>query len=189
MVKMDEDRITKTQCNFCGSRLKKIAEIHSKANNEIIGYSLICCNCGHVDNFALDTSAIPIYTIGMRDNIKMFDLRCGIPIDSKIKCEMECNMERPCIGCKKPAPKKMEQQGEVIKAPIPSPMPDMPEFNNGVIPQPRIIKKVDNEPKLPDARFNTGIPPVEATVSATITAKPKNTMKSISFGGSETKYQ
>jgi hypothetical protein len=179
---MDEDRIIKTQCSFCGSRLKKIAEIRSKVDNDMIGYSLICCNCGHVDNFALDTSAIPIYTIGMRDNIKVFDLRCAIPIESKIKCDMRCDMERPCTGCKKPMPK-----------PEP-PKPSIPEKIVGErpdVPAPRVVQTISND--IPFPPREVPMPSVkkqpEPEVSATITAKPKNTMRPISFNGSETKYQ
>jgi hypothetical protein len=178
MVKMGEDRIIKTQCIFCGSRLKKIAEIHSKVNNEIMGYSLICCNCGHVDNFALDDSAIPVYTIGMRDNIKLFDLRCGIPIDSKITCDMECNMERPCLMHK-----------ERHNAPKPAPRKEVIAEDTGYkVPAPRIVQTISQYPD-EEIKVAPVKPADEVGGSAMITAKPKNIMRPISFNSPTTKYQ
>lgn len=101
---MSVDRIEKWQCIFCGSRSKKIGEILSGKN--VIGRSLICCNCGHVENFAVDVNAIPIYMGVQSRGISGVNITCGISTTSKLKC----NIETCDIGLKEQCSCKEERQ-------------------------------------------------------------------------------
>ena len=49
---MNEDRINRWKCLFCGSKHKKVIDHIRKSDGAHIGVTLHCCNCGHIDNFA-----------------------------------------------------------------------------------------------------------------------------------------
>lgn len=48
---MNEDRINRWKCLFCGSKHKKVIKHIRSTDGAHIGSSLFCCNCGHIDNF------------------------------------------------------------------------------------------------------------------------------------------
>lgn len=86
MVEMNDDRINSLQCDFCGSRQKKKISFIG-INGKRIGYSILCCNCGHIDSFAHTASGLAALTIG--DNHKVSDTKivCGM----KLKDVEFCN--------------------------------------------------------------------------------------------------
>lgn len=76
-VKMDMDRIRRWKCLFCGSTEKRKLDT-VRQDGKVIGHSLMCCNCGHIDNFALDSSAIPMFICGKSNNVKEIKISCTL---------------------------------------------------------------------------------------------------------------
>lgn len=93
MVDMTEDRINRWKCLFCGSKLKKNIECLN-GNGNIIGYSLHCCNCGSLNNFALDGNAIDSM-IGYGNKIARRTIKCAVSIDDIGNCKYEDCPFRP----------------------------------------------------------------------------------------------
>lgn len=76
-----KERITRYKCNFCGERRKKLVELSDK-QDAIIGYSSVCCNCGHIEHFALTYESIPVYAAGLKEGrIKNVNITCGTDIN------------------------------------------------------------------------------------------------------------
>lgn len=89
-VDMNMDRIRRWKCAFCGSKLKRKLDAVTGSGKQI-GYSLMCCNCGHIDHFALSSSAIPMYVCGERGEVNKIDITCPLSEDdlkfcNKTKC-------------------------------------------------------------------------------------------------------
>ena len=84
-MKMDTDRIEKWKCLICGSRRKKISAALKDGTE--VGFSMVCCECGHVDNFVTDNTAIPAFTIGLSSGrISDIEIRCGSSAYDKDSC-------------------------------------------------------------------------------------------------------
>lgn len=84
---MNMDRIRRLKCQFCGSKLKRKLDAVT-GNDKVVGYSLMCCNCGHIDNFALSSSVIPMYLCGQRGEVEKINIKCpffedGYSVDKK----------------------------------------------------------------------------------------------------------
>jgi hypothetical protein len=98
-IEMNEDQIVKWKCAACGSRLKKVVDIFN-ANKKKIGYSIFCCECGHIENFA--------WTIGLAKTMSGLDtnvvdtctIRCGMNEETLKHCRDHC-----CDYRLKPKPK------------------------------------------------------------------------------------
>ena len=105
---MDEDRISRWKCIFCGSRQKKIIEHFSTANKKI-GYTLHCCNCGHIDNFALTAAAIDLMTRANTGKLGTSCTDCGLLERDLYTC--------PATTCK--YRKKFEKTEELVITPTP----------------------------------------------------------------------
>lgn len=99
-----KERITRYKCTFCGDRRKKLVKL-TDAQNIIIGYSAICCNCGHVEHFALTYESIPIYAAGLKEGrVKNVSIACGTNIDDVTRyCEAKNCPCRPQIPPEKPS--------------------------------------------------------------------------------------
>ena len=89
MVEMNMDRINRWKCLLCGSKLKKIIDLKD-SKDMVIGYSLHCCNCGHLDNFALNMKAIDTMT-GYEGKANDRVISCGVSIHNIDACAFkEC---------------------------------------------------------------------------------------------------
>lgn len=87
---MDNDRIRRWKCLFCGSTNKRKLDTVT-TTDKVNGYSLMCCNCGHLDNFALDSSAIPMFVCGQNNNVKEIKVSCALSDDDTKFCKnMKC---------------------------------------------------------------------------------------------------
>lgn len=94
-VKMDEDRIKRWKCLFCGSTSKRKADA-IRTDGEIIGYSIMCCNCGHLDNFATQPSkALPMFICGVKNDVKEIKITCALDDDSVEFCKNKKCIYRP----------------------------------------------------------------------------------------------
>lgn len=105
-VEMNMDRIRRWKCSFCGSKEKRKIDAITGDNN-IIGYSLSCCNCGHIDNFAISPSAIPMYVCGQKGNVKEIRITCALSDDDIDFCK---NTKCP----HRPIKEKMQQKSPQI---------------------------------------------------------------------------
>ena len=86
---MNMDRINRWKCLLCGSKLKKIIDLKD-AKDMVIGYSLHCCNCGHLDNVALNMKAIDTMT-GYEGKANDRVISCGVSIHNIDACAFkEC---------------------------------------------------------------------------------------------------
>lgn len=93
-VEMNMDRIRKWKCVFCGSKEKRKLDTVTK-DGKINGYSLMCCNCGHIDSFALDSSAIPMFVCGQSANVKEIKVSCALSNDEIQFCKNSNCVYRP----------------------------------------------------------------------------------------------
>lgn len=85
-MKMDAERIAKWKCLICGSKKKKVSTASKNGNK--VGFSMICCECGHVDSFATDAGAIPAFTIGLSSGkISDVEISCGCTEYDRKTCE------------------------------------------------------------------------------------------------------
>lgn len=75
MVKMNKHRIQNWKCLQCGSRMKRRIDVIGSSGS-LIGYSLLCCNCGHLDNFALNTAAIEMFVCGNEAKAEKMHIYC-----------------------------------------------------------------------------------------------------------------
>lgn len=85
-VDMNMDRIRRWKCVFCGSKLKRKLDAVVSGSGRLIGYSLMCCNCGHIDHFALSPSAIPMYICGERGEVDKINIFCPLTDDELKFC-------------------------------------------------------------------------------------------------------
>ena len=83
---MNIDRIRRWKCLFCGSRQKRKIEIKDRYGKRA-GYSLLCCNCGHIDNFALSPTGISVYVCGKESLINNVDIKCPFDLDDISFCK------------------------------------------------------------------------------------------------------
>lgn len=86
MVEMNRDRINSLQCDFCGSRQKKIIDVFG-IKGKRIGYAILCCNCGHVDSFAHTNSGLAALVVGDATKVSETKISCGM----KLKDVEFCN--------------------------------------------------------------------------------------------------
>lgn len=73
---MNQDRINRWKCQFCGSKHKKVIEHIRKKDDAHVGCTIHCCNCGHLDTFA--------WTVNFA---------------KQITCETEPMTTDPCVHC------------------------------------------------------------------------------------------
>lgn len=92
-MNMTTDRINRWKCIFCGSKLKKIIECSNMSGNNI-GYSLHCCNCGSLNNFAFDGNAIDSM-IGYSNKIAKRTIKCAVCMEDISNCKYEDCPFRP----------------------------------------------------------------------------------------------
>ena len=85
MVKMDNDRIRRWKCLICGSKQKRRIDIKGNTG-KLISYSLLCCNCGHLDTFALNTSAIDVVLCGNESKVGSVDMYCPLLLEDMSFC-------------------------------------------------------------------------------------------------------
>ena len=84
-MEMTSNRIGNWACPYCGARIKKKVILKNQTGAEI-GYSLVCCNCGHVENFAADEEGISVFVAG--DNVSVKRLIMGCAKGTTIECEL-----------------------------------------------------------------------------------------------------
>lgn len=90
MVDMNTDRINRWKCLICGSRQKKVIDLIGNTNKKI-GYSMLCCNCGHVDQFALTMNGITSMICGDESKVSNVNIYCGLNEDDLKYCpNLEC---------------------------------------------------------------------------------------------------
>lgn len=90
MVSMDDERINRWKCQFCGSRQKKRIDIIGQ-NNRKIGFALHCCNCGHIDNFGMTSAALNLMVGSDSSKAKSLDTKCGVFLKDITCCPaMKC---------------------------------------------------------------------------------------------------
>ena len=131
---MDEDRISRWKCIFCGSRQKKIIEHFSTANKKI-GYTLHCCNCGHIDNFALTAAAIELMTQANSGRLGNSCTTCGLLEKDLYTC--------PAVTCK--YRKKFEKEEEKMEEPAAPLQREDPNLQNAIkriMPNPQALNTV-----------------------------------------------
>lgn len=136
MVTMDEDRISRWKCLCCGSRQKKVIEHFSTANKKI-GYTLHCCNCGHIDNFALTAAAIDLMARANAAKLGTSCTDCGLLERDLYTC--------PAVACKyRKKFEKSEEQAEEPTAIKRSEEPTLQEAVRTVQPNPQemIVKPI-----------------------------------------------
>lgn len=122
MENMDKDRINRWKCLICGSTQKKKIDLIGISNNEI-GYSLLCCNCGHVDSFALTSSAVSAMICGDESKVAKTKITCGAGSSNMKFC-----LNKKCPYRIKKDEKK-DKQGSID--PVPNPLTD----DVGLIPR------------------------------------------------------
>ena len=88
-AEMTERRIGNWACPYCGSRIKKKVILRDQIGKEV-GYSLVCCNCGHVENFAANESGVSVFVAGDNHMIKKISMGCAkgefVECEFKEKC-------------------------------------------------------------------------------------------------------
>ena len=88
MVDLSKLRITSLKCLSCGCRDKRIAILKSTSTGKSIGFSTICCNCGHVKTYIF------------RKNKNKYKKLEGEVLDNKdIVDSLEGNQKVSCIFC------------------------------------------------------------------------------------------
>lgn len=90
MNDMNPTRIQKWKCLFCGSRRKRKVDVLN-ASNRVIGFSMVCCGCGHVDNFSLSQESIEMNVCGIEANADSMKIYC--PFTAK-SVNQYCNNEK-----------------------------------------------------------------------------------------------
>lgn len=88
---MDMDRITKWKCLYCGSKLKRKVDVSKSDTGAPLSYSLCCCSCGHVANFAITQKgliAIATSTQNIGTSTKTY---CAAPPDKNF-----CQNRKDC---------------------------------------------------------------------------------------------
>ena len=121
MVVMDEDRISRWKCLCCGSKQKKVID-HLNYSNKKIGYTLHCCNCGHIDNFALTAAAIDLMTRANAGKLETSCTDCGLMERDLYTC--------PAVTCK--YRKKFEKAEEKVEEPAAPIQREDPNLQNGI---------------------------------------------------------
>lgn len=107
-LKMDAERVAKWKCLLCGSKLKRT--VTAFKNNTKMGFSMVCCSCGHTDNFVTNLDAIPIYTVGAGagDRLTEIKIACGCS-------ESDANI---CDQTTCPCKRKDEAKNNEVEPPI-----------------------------------------------------------------------
>lgn len=111
---MTMDRINRWKCVFCGSNLKRKLDA-TTGSGKVIGYSLMCCNCGHVDNFALSTAAIPMYTCGEKGEVETINIKCPLSEKEVEFCMHKNCAYRPHPDKEKDKPRRPEDKVKVMR--------------------------------------------------------------------------
>lgn len=99
-LRMDRTRVEELKCEFCGSKHKKVVKSYKNAGDEHpLGYSLVCCSCGHVNNFAVQYEAIPLYcgAVNGSVSIKSVVMECGACSKLLDECPIENCPARPLV--------------------------------------------------------------------------------------------
>ena len=136
MVTMDEDRISRWKCLCCGSKQKKVIE-HFNSANKKIGYTLHCCNCGHIDNFALTAAAIDLMTRANTAKLGTSCTDCGLLERDLYTC--------PAVNCK--YRKKFDKSEDKMEEPAAIKRSEEPTLQEAVKmvqpnPQDMIVKPI-----------------------------------------------
>lgn len=133
MVVMDEDRISRWKCLCCGSKQKKVID-HLNYSNKKIGYTLHCCNCGHIDNFALTSAAIELMTRANAEKLRLSCTRCGLLERDLYTC--------PAVTCK--YRKKHEEEEEAVETvpvePVQREDPNLQDAIKRIMPDPQALQ-------------------------------------------------
>ena len=88
---VNADRINRWKCLICGSKHKKIINHYRESDGKQIGYTLFCCNCGHVDHFAWTVNAARNMCGEDNHVIGRSDVKCGLYEKDLVNCEfLEC---------------------------------------------------------------------------------------------------
>lgn len=92
---VNADRINKWKCLLCGSKHKKIIKHFRKSDDAQIGYTLFCCNCGHLDHFAWTVAAAKNMCGEENDTIGKSEVVCGIYEKDLVHCPKKNCIYRP----------------------------------------------------------------------------------------------
>lgn len=91
MEELSDDRISRLKCISCGSNFKRQMDIIDHGTK--IGFSTICCNCGHIENYMInqnnrvsDAKVWAKIQFGMPDTINT--AKCAV--DDTRFCDKNC---------------------------------------------------------------------------------------------------
>lgn len=93
-VRMDQDRIRRWKCLCCGTTRKKML-MSKNMNGQMIGYGLLCCNCGHVEQFAMTLGCATAALGGNNNYISKVDVKCALTLDDMRLCNSNSCPYRP----------------------------------------------------------------------------------------------
>lgn len=66
-------------------------------NGKKIGYSLMCCNCGNISNFALSTPGVEVFTCGVESKVDRIQINCTLPPEDLQFCKnLNCKYRPKC---------------------------------------------------------------------------------------------
>jgi hypothetical protein len=150
-LKMDDDRIARWKCLVCGSKQKKIIEFSGK-NGKKNGYSLYCCNCGHIDNFAWTLAAANAVSGVDNGAITESRVKCGVPFKDIEHCRFHQCKYRPGPD-KEPQDPRITTRTAMERPPMPNPaMPpkpvEKPKAPNHNEPPRRIWNEYRSDPNM-----------------------------------------
>lgn len=161
-MKMDEERIEKWKCEFCGDRHKKVA--YMSKNGKRTGFSMVCCGCGNVNNFALTHDAIPTFAIGINPAqiISDIEIVCGCSeydISTCTNNNCECrktqnetsggSIPREPVREIEPVPPKIKETGKELPI-LGRPMQQMSETD----PESMIVARRKQQPQNTRVNFS-----------------------------------
>lgn len=86
-VDVNEDRINRWKCLTCGSKHKKIINHIRKSDKKHVGYTLFCCNCGHLETFAWTVNAAIEMSGENLNSLKTGEIKCGLLEKDLVNCE------------------------------------------------------------------------------------------------------
>lgn len=118
-LEVNEDRINRWKCLICGSKHKKVIKHFRESDGVQIGYTLFCCNCGHLDPFAWTVNAARDMCGENIGVIGRSEVTCGLDEKDLVNCEKKNCPYRP-----EPKPKGPSQTVKTsIAKPVQKPVP------------------------------------------------------------------
>ena len=157
---VDSDRINRWKCLICGSKHKKVIKHFRKSDEMQIGYTLFCCNCGHLDHFSWTVNAARDMCGENIGVIGKSEVVCGLDEKDLVNCEKKDCPYRPDIKPKGPSQTVKTSIAKPIQKPVSIDTKDDqykldPVGNSGIE-----NKRIPLPDRLQPVQRNNNIPPL-----------------------------